>query len=71
MADSHANKECLRNSKEADQRGREAEIPKKCRARLDPQKAYHEKRKASEIEDQRVGRLEQKRSCQQKTLHVF
>ena len=49
MADSRANGECLRNPRDADRQQREAETPEK-RARLDQQKGYREKRKASETE---------------------
>ena len=42
--------------------------PEKHRAGLDRQKAYREKRNASETEDQRGEKLAQKRSCQQQRL---
>ena len=59
----------LKKRREADKRRREAETPEKFRARLDRQKAYHEKGKVSETEDQRGERLAQKRrSCQQQRL---
>ena len=59
MADSRANKEHLRNSKEADRRRRKAETSEQCDERLKRRRKAEIRRRETETPEKRRARLDQ------------